>query len=96
MKKTLLLGLALVLCAAPRASAQEPTCKSCPSTYIDNAEIQAYVKRAIANKIVDQQVRAVDIGKSNVAIGVVHRGKLDKPAPRTAWRSTIWSVRCTT
>jgi mannose-6-phosphate isomerase-like protein (cupin superfamily) len=60
--------------------AQEPTCKSCPSSYVSEAEIQSYIKRAIAGNIVDQQVRAVDIGKSNVAIGVVHRGKLDAAA----------------
>ncbi len=29
----------------------------------------------------DQQVRDVDIGKAHIGIGMVHRGKLDKPAP---------------
>jgi mannose-6-phosphate isomerase-like protein (cupin superfamily) len=62
-------------------AAQEPTCKMCPGTYIPNEEIQAYVKRAMANNIVDQQIRAVDVGKSNLAVGLVYRGKLDKPAP---------------
>jgi mannose-6-phosphate isomerase-like protein (cupin superfamily) len=38
------------------------------------------VKRAVATNAVDQQVRAVDAGKTNVDIGIVHRGKLDKPA----------------
>jgi mannose-6-phosphate isomerase-like protein (cupin superfamily) len=72
--------MAALLIAAGPVYGQEPTCKSCPATYVSEAEIQAYVKRAMANKIVDQQVRAVDIGKSNVAIGIVHRGKLDAPA----------------
>jgi mannose-6-phosphate isomerase-like protein (cupin superfamily) len=72
--------MAAVMVAALPVYGQEPTCKGCPSTYISEAEIQSYVKRAIAGKIVDQQVRAVDIGKSNVAIGVVHRGRLDAPA----------------
>ena len=58
----------------------QPTCKSCPGTYVSNDELQAYVKRAIANNIVDQQVRALDIGKTNVDIAVVHRGKLAAPA----------------
>jgi mannose-6-phosphate isomerase-like protein (cupin superfamily) len=75
-----LFGMAAMILAALPVYGQEPTCKGCPSTYISEAEIQAYVKKAIAGKIVDQQVRAVDIGKSNVAIGVVHRGKLDAPA----------------
>jgi mannose-6-phosphate isomerase-like protein (cupin superfamily) len=75
-----ILGLMLTLTAAAPLAAQDPTCKSCPGTYVANEELQAYIKRAMANKIVDQQVRAVDVGKSNVAIGVVHRGRLDKPA----------------
>jgi mannose-6-phosphate isomerase-like protein (cupin superfamily) len=75
----LLLGVAAALLVATPVIAQEPTCKNCPGTYIGNDEIQAYVKRAVANNIVDQQVRAVDVGKSNVAVGLVHRGKLSKP-----------------
>jgi mannose-6-phosphate isomerase-like protein (cupin superfamily) len=75
-----LYGIAVMILAAWPVYGQEPTCKSCPSTYISEAEIQGYVKKAIAGNIVDQQVRAVDIGKSNVAIGLVHRGKLDAPA----------------
>jgi len=75
-----LFGMAAMILAALPVYGQEPTCRGCPSTYISEAEIQAYVNKAIAGNIVDQQVRAVDIGKSNVAIGVVHRGKLDAPA----------------
>ena len=59
------------------------TCKSCPATYIATDEIQAYVKRAVAKKLIDQQVRSVDIGKSGVAIGLVHRVKLDAPQPNS-------------
>ncbi len=58
----------------------QPTCKICPGYYIPNSEVMAYVKRAIANELVDQQIRAVHIGKANVGVGVVHRRKLDKPA----------------
>jgi len=61
----------------------QPTCKMCPATYIPESEIQAYVKKAVAEKLVDQQVRDVDIGKSHVAVGVVHRGKLSAPAPES-------------
>src|SRR5262245_19859494 len=73
------IGAALVLSMAAIASAQEPTCKGCPGTYIANAELDAYIKRAMAENIIDQQVRSIDIGKSNVAIGVVHRTKLSTP-----------------
>ena len=82
MKKTAL-GLVAAACSLASLSAQndpQPTCKMCPATYITHDELQAYLKRGIANNIVDQQVRAVDIGKSNVDIGIVYRGKLDKPA----------------
>jgi mannose-6-phosphate isomerase-like protein (cupin superfamily) len=56
--------------------AQNPTCNKCSATYIPNDEIQAYLKRAparAANSVADQQVRAIDVGKSNVDIGVVYR-----------------------
>jgi hypothetical protein len=78
-----LLGGFLVLLASSVLGAQDarPTCNKCPATYIPNEEVQAYAKRAIANKIIDQQIRAVDAGKTNVDIGVVYRGKLEKPAP---------------
>lgn len=66
--------------AAVLAQDPQPTCRMCPATYIAESEIQAYVKKAIAEKLVDQQVRDIDIGKSHVAVGVVHRGKLSAPA----------------
>jgi mannose-6-phosphate isomerase-like protein (cupin superfamily) len=61
----------------------EATCKACPATYIANDEINAYVKRAMANKLIDQQVRSVHIGKSGVAVGLVHRVRLDAPQPNS-------------
>ena len=59
---------------------QKPTCTGCPGTYIPSQEVQAYVQRAIANKLTDQQIRAVDAGKTNIDVGVVYRGKLAAPA----------------
>jgi mannose-6-phosphate isomerase-like protein (cupin superfamily) len=56
------------------------TCKGCPAHYVSNEELQAYLARAIARKQIDQQVRSVDVGKSGVAIGMVHRTKLDAPS----------------
>jgi mannose-6-phosphate isomerase-like protein (cupin superfamily) len=79
--RTLLLGLTVALLSTVPATAQEPTCRNCPATYIPNEEIDAYIKRAMAGRIVDQQVRAVDVGKSNVAVGLVHRTRLAAPAP---------------
>jgi AraC-like ligand binding domain len=61
----------------------QPTCNMCPGHYIPLAELQAYTKKAIEEKLIDQQVRDIDIGKAHVGIGMVHRGKLDKPAPNS-------------
>jgi mannose-6-phosphate isomerase-like protein (cupin superfamily) len=58
-------------------AAQNPTCNKCSATYISGDEIQAYLKRAPGranNSVADQQVRAIDVGRSNVDIGVVYRG----------------------
>jgi len=52
-------------------------------TYIPKEEIDAYLKRVEGMAVADQQVRAVDVGKTNVALGVVYRGKLLKPGPNT-------------
>jgi mannose-6-phosphate isomerase-like protein (cupin superfamily) len=58
------------------AQAPKPTCNHCSATYIPKSELDAYTKRAIDSKLVDQQVRSVDIGKAQVGIGMVTRGKL--------------------
>src|SRR5690242_2556281 len=81
MRKAMLGGLLLLL-ASSVLGAQEtrPTCNKCPATYIPNEEVQQYVKKAIADKLIDQQIRAVDAGKTNVDVGLVYRGKLEKPA----------------
>jgi len=68
------LGAAFVVISAQQKE-YEPTCKNCPGTYIPNEELQAYLDRAVAKKLTDQQVRAVDIGKVNLDVGVVYRGK---------------------
>lgn len=85
MKRAVVVAITSVL-TAMNISAQgdgRPTCRNCPSTYIAKAEIQAYIDRAIANKIIDQQVRSVDVGRTNVAVGVIYRGKLASPAPNS-------------
>jgi len=61
----------------------QPTCAMCPGTYIPAAELESYTNKAIAEKLIDQQVRDLDIGKLRVGIGMVHRGRLEKPAPNS-------------
>jgi mannose-6-phosphate isomerase-like protein (cupin superfamily) len=72
--------------AVPAAQDTRPTCANCPATYIASDEVQAYVKRGIARGgiVADQQMRAVNIGKSNVDVGLVYRGKLSAPADQSA------------
>jgi len=85
--KKILLGLTAVLITAAVMLAQvkinptdpQPTCNMCPGTYIPASEMDAYTKKAITESLVDQRVRAVDIGKSNIGIGLVYRGKLAAP-----------------
>jgi mannose-6-phosphate isomerase-like protein (cupin superfamily) len=61
----------------------QPTCNMCPGYYIPLSELQAYTKKALAENLLDQQVRDIEIGKAHIGIGMVHRGKLDKPAPNS-------------
>ena len=61
----------------------QPTCNMCPGTYIPVSELESYTKKALAEGLLDQQVRDVDVGKANIGIGMVHRGKLDKPTPNS-------------
>jgi mannose-6-phosphate isomerase-like protein (cupin superfamily) len=89
-------GAVGVILALASVAAQErdyqPTCKMCPGTYIPSTEIDAYVKRAIANQLTDQQVRQVDIGKANVGVAVVHRGKLNNPEASVAEHDLVSEV----
>jgi mannose-6-phosphate isomerase-like protein (cupin superfamily) len=85
--KNFLLGLAVALAMAALLYAQtrinptdpQPTCNMCPGTYIPLSELQAYTQKAITEGLLDQQVRDIEIGKAHIGIGMVHRGKLDKP-----------------
>jgi len=84
--KAMMLGLLACAVMAAPALAQapsdpEPSCTMCQGTYVPAEEIQAYSKKAVAERKIDQQVRDVDIGKVHVALGVEHRGKLDAPRP---------------
>ena len=78
MVKKTLLGATVALFVL---SAQQPTCNKCSASYISSGEVESYLKRAKDNGLVDQQTRAVSIGKANIGIGAVYRGKLDTPQP---------------
>lgn len=66
---------AVTILFACLAQDSKPSCNKCSATFISRNEIEQYFKRAPSNAVSDQQVRAVDVGKSHVDIGVVYRGK---------------------
>jgi len=86
--KMFVLGMTLALAVvgsvavvmAQRQTDPQPTCRMCPGTYIPLSELQGYTRKAIAENLVDQQVRDIEIGKAHVGIGMVYRKKLDAPA----------------
>ena len=88
MKKSIAIGLILAASVVAALMAQtkinptdpQPTCAMCPGYYIPLSELQAYTKKAVAERLVDQQVRDIEIGKAHIGIGMVHRGKLDGPS----------------
>ncbi len=70
------LGVVAFACSLP-AQESHPSCNKCSGTYIASEEIQAYLQRSPHDAVVtDQQVRAVDVGRSNDDIGVVYRSKI--------------------
>jgi mannose-6-phosphate isomerase-like protein (cupin superfamily) len=76
MNTTKTAALFLLSLAVMPAQQMNPSCKDCAASYIGRDEIQAYLKRAparAANSVADQQIRAVDVGKSHVDVGVVYR-----------------------
>jgi mannose-6-phosphate isomerase-like protein (cupin superfamily) len=87
--KNALLGWAVAACCGVAMIAQarvnptdpQPMCNMCPGTYIPLSELEAYTKKAIQQKLTDQQVRDIELGRAHVGIGMVYRSRLDKPAP---------------
>jgi mannose-6-phosphate isomerase-like protein (cupin superfamily) len=68
-----------------RLSAQgvQPSCKNCRAVYIPAGELAEYEAIGRAKGVIDQQMRSIDIGNAKVQIALVHRKKLDAPAPRS-------------
>ena len=82
--RILVLTVMAAACVVTAVIAQgdpQPTCRMCTGTYIPKSEIEAYTQKAVAEKLTDQQVRDIEIGKAHIGIGMVHRGRLEKPAP---------------
>ena len=85
--KNFIIGFVAAACFPAALMAQEkvnptdpqPSCNMCPGTVIPLSELEAYTKKAMEERLIDQQVRDIEIGKAHVGIGMVYRGKLDKP-----------------
>ena len=77
-----------------RLSAQDvqPSCDMCPTTYVSKDEIAQYAELGRAEGLVDQQVRSLDIGRSNVQVAVAHRGQLTERAGRVAEHDLVTEV----
>ena len=68
-------GIVAMMCLL-LAQESKPSCNRCAASYVSSDEIESYLKRAsgrVVNAVADQQVRAADVGKSHVDIGVVYR-----------------------
>ena len=80
--RTTMLGVAGGVCAfllaASSTQAQEfqPSCDRCPATYVSAEEIAGYME----TESTDQRIRTVDIGKANLNVALVQRGRLEEPA----------------
>jgi len=73
----------------------KPTCRQCSATYISREELDQYFQRApsmVANSVADQQVRAVDIGKSHVDVGVVYRSGVQAEGSAVAEHDLVSEV----
>jgi mannose-6-phosphate isomerase-like protein (cupin superfamily) len=76
LKVLILSGVLAVFPALAQQVEPHPTCNHCSAVYVPRNELDAYNQRAIEHKLVDQQVRSVDVGKVQVGIGSIYRGKL--------------------
>jgi mannose-6-phosphate isomerase-like protein (cupin superfamily) len=75
--------VALALLVASLQAGGRPTAPPPASaTDVTNADIRATIAKAPADGILDQQIRVVDMGQYNVAVGVLHRSA--KPAQQGA------------
>ena len=87
-----LVGLAVLTAAAFAGGAlfahqpdpdPDPSCVRCPAEFVPHEEIEAYGRVASATGVTDQQVRSLDIGRANVQVAYLKRGRLEEPRPQS-------------
>jgi mannose-6-phosphate isomerase-like protein (cupin superfamily) len=82
MRRAVPAVLAVVFIAAQAVTSSQSPARPRSATDVTNADIRAVIARAPPDGILDQQIRIVDMGKYNVAVGVLHRSA--KPAQQGA------------
>ena len=82
MRKGVPAALTVVWISLQAATSSQPSSPPRSATEITNADIRAVIAKAPPDGILDQQIRVVDMGKYNVAVGVLHRSA--KPAQQGA------------
>lgn len=73
MPRTLLVILAMLCVTAQAVTRSQSGTPQRPAVDITNADIRATIRTAPTDAVTDQQIRVVDIGTYNVAVGVLHR-----------------------
>jgi len=73
MRATILTMLAILFVAAQGVTRSQSGPPQRSAIDVTNADIRATIKTAPADGVMDQQIRVIDIGKYNVAVGVLHR-----------------------
>ena len=73
MRAALLALLAILLVMVQAVTRSQSGTPQRSAVDITNADIRATIKIAPADAVMDQQIRVVDIGAYNVAVGVLHR-----------------------
>jgi mannose-6-phosphate isomerase-like protein (cupin superfamily) len=82
MSKAVPALLGVLLLASQAATVSQSAAPPRSATDVTNADLRAVIAKAPPDGVLDQQIRVVDMGKYNVAIGVLHRSA--KPAQQGA------------
>ena len=82
MRNAFLSALAVLLVVSQAVTLSQSSAHPQSATDVPLTDIRATIKAAPADGILDQQIRVVDMGKYNIAVGVLHRSA--KPAQQGA------------
>jgi len=78
MRETAVLAILLVSGGAFGTARAQSTTPARSAVDVTQADLRATLRQAPAAGVMDQQIRVVDIGKYNVAVGVLHRAAAAK------------------